>query len=311
VVEAGLWRPVTSCLVVRPLSFLSDYGRDDEFVGVVHGVIAKLAPEVRVIDITHGVPAGDVRSGALALVRAIQYLPEGVALAVVDPGVGTARRAIAAETAWCQFVGPDNGLLTPAVAIVEGAHRVVSIENPELVIPASGSTFEGRDRFAPAAALLASGDAGLDDLGPEIDPGSLTPLLLPLPEREGGVVRGEAWWVDTFGNVQTNVSAEDLTEIGLDGDGAVPRRRARGAVGLRLRRCRAGRGTAPCRLVRVVGAGGARRPRRSRARAGRPDGSVVQRLRSWTATTAPAMAITTSRARITKVVAGRTGKRIR
>jgi S-adenosyl-L-methionine hydrolase (adenosine-forming) len=214
--------------VVRPVSFLSDYGRDDEFVGVVHGVIAKLAPEVRVIDITHGVPAGDVRSGALALVRAIQYLPEGVALAVVDPGVGTARRAIAAETGWGHFVGPDNGLLTPAVAIVEGAHRVVSIENPELVIPASGSTFEGRDRFAPAAALLASGDAGLDDLGPEIDPGSLTPLLLPLPEREGGVVRGEAWWVDTFGNVQTNVSPEDLTEIGL-GPGAMVTVRFHGA----------------------------------------------------------------------------------
>ena len=106
--------------------------------------------------------------------RAIQYLPEGVALAVVDPGVGTARRAIAAETSWGHFVGPDNGLLSPAVAIVEGAQRVVSIENPELVIPSAGATFEGRDRFAPAAALLASGEARIDDLGPDIDPGTLT-----------------------------------------------------------------------------------------------------------------------------------------
>ncbi len=201
--------------MVRPLSFLSDYGRDDEFVGVVHGVIAKLAPEVKVIDITHGVSAGDVRSGALALMRAIQYLPEGVALAVVDPGVGTARRAIAAETSWGHFVGPDNGLLSPAVAIVEGAQRVVAIENPELVIPSAGATFEGRDRFAPAAALLASGDARMDDLGPDIEPGTLVPLLLPLPEHEGNTVRGEAWWIDTFGNVQTNVSPEDLAEIGL------------------------------------------------------------------------------------------------
>ena len=102
------------------------------------------------------------------------------------------------------------------MAIVEGAQRVVSIENPELVIPSTGATFEGRDRFAPAAALLASGEARLDDLGPDIDPGTLTPLLLPLPEREGGAVRGEAWWVDTFGNVQTNVSPEDLADIGLE-----------------------------------------------------------------------------------------------
>ena len=214
--------------MVRPLSFLSDYGRDDEFVGVVHGVIAKLAPEVKVIDITHGVPAGDVRSGALTLMRAIQYLPDGVALAVVDPGVGTPRRAIAAETSWGHFVGPDNGLLSPAVAIVEGAHRVVSIENPELVIPSTGATFEGRDRFAPAAALIASGEARLDDLGPDIDPGTLTPLLLPLPEREGGAVRGEAWWVDTFGNVQTNVSPEDLADIGL-GPGSLVTVRFHGA----------------------------------------------------------------------------------
>ena len=93
-----------------PISFLSDFGTDDEFVGVVHGVIARIAPEVRVIDVTHGVPRGDVRAGALSLMRAIQYLPEGVALAVVDPGVGTSRLPIAAETPWGYFVGPDNGL---------------------------------------------------------------------------------------------------------------------------------------------------------------------------------------------------------
>ncbi|MDX1447963.1 MAG: SAM-dependent chlorinase/fluorinase [Acidimicrobiia bacterium] len=114
------------------ISFLSDFGSDDEFVGVVHGVVARLAPEVRVLDVTHSVRRGDVRAGALALTRAIQYLPEGVILAVVDPGVGTERRAIAARTDSGIFVGPDNGVLSPAVAMVGGADMIVSIENPDM-----------------------------------------------------------------------------------------------------------------------------------------------------------------------------------
>jgi S-adenosylmethionine hydrolase len=194
--------------MTAPITFLSDFGLVDEFVGVVHGVIARLAPKTRVIDLTHGIPRGDVRSGALALVRSVQYVPEGVALAVVDPGVGTDRRAIAAETPWGFFVGPDNGLLGPAVALVGGASAIVSIENDELRIPSAGATFHGRDVFAPAAAVLATGDAGLDDLGPRVDPGSVTPLLLPLPEVGEGKVDGEAWWVDTFGNVQTIIGAD-------------------------------------------------------------------------------------------------------
>ena len=103
-----------------PISFLSDYGVADEFVGVVHGVILRIAPQARVIDVTHGVRRGDVRGGALALVRAVQYLPPGVALAVVDPGVGTGRRGVAVATAWGYFIGPDNGLLAPAVAMTGG-----------------------------------------------------------------------------------------------------------------------------------------------------------------------------------------------
>jgi len=198
-----------------PISFLSDFGLHDEFVGVVHGVLAKLAPDSRVIDITHEVPRGNVRSGALALTRAIQYLPEGVCLAVVDPGVGSARRAIAAETPWGFFVGPDNGLLSPAVAMIGGASQIVSIENPEAMIPSPGETFHGRDVFAPAAALLASGDAALGDLGPRIDGDELTPMLLPLSDIAGSSVTGEAWWIDGFGNVQTNISPEDLVEIGI------------------------------------------------------------------------------------------------
>ena len=203
------------------ISFLSDFGHDDEFVGVVHGVVARLAPEVNVIDVTHSVRRGDVRAGALALTRAIQYLPEGVILAVVDPGVGTERRAIAARTAVGVFVGPDNGVLSPAVAMVGGADRIVSIENPEMRIPSAGQTFHGRDVFGPAAALLASGEASLDDCGPTVDPETVTPLLLPLPEVEPGAISAMAWWIDRFGNVQTNVSPEEMALAGITAEATV------------------------------------------------------------------------------------------
>ena len=199
----------------RPITFLSDFGFADEFVGVVHGVMAAIAPGCRIIDLHHQIPAGNVRAGALALMRAIQYMPPGVALAVVDPGVGTDRRAIAVETKWGHLVGPDNGLLSPAAALLGGATAAHSIENPEVLLPGRGVTFEGRDRFAPAAAVLAAGEADLAELGPAADPHSLTPLLLPLAEVEEGRVTGQAWWVDGFGNVQTNISPDDLTEAGI------------------------------------------------------------------------------------------------
>ena len=149
------------------------------------------------------------------LLRAIQYMPPGVLLAVVDPGVGTSRRAIVVETGWGYMVGPDNGLLSPAVALVGGATRAFSIENPDIMLPARGRTFEGRDRFAPAAAVLAAGEADLHEMGPEVDPHTLEPLLLPLSEVSDGEVAGQAWWVDTYGNVQTNISPEDLEEAGM------------------------------------------------------------------------------------------------
>ncbi len=196
------------------VSFLSDFGRADEFVGVVHGVIGRIAPEVRVIDVGHDFPRGDVRTGALALLRSIQYLPSGVALAVIDPGVGTTRRAIAARTEWGVLIGPDNGLLAPATAMVGGADVIVSLENPELRLPSEGDTFHGRDLFAPAAAVIASGQAGIEDLGPVVDPGAVTPLMLPLVEHDEAVVRGEVLWVDHFGNAQTNISPADLELVG-------------------------------------------------------------------------------------------------
>ncbi len=198
-----------------PISFLSDFGRADEFVGVVHGVIARIAPEVRVVDVGHDFPRGDVRAAALGLLRAIQYLPQGVALAVVDPGVGTERRALAARTEWGTLIGPDNGLLAPAVAMVGGADLIVAIENPELRLPAEGATFAGRDLFAPAAAVVASGQAAMEQLGPEVDPNTVVPLMLPLVERDAGTLHGEILWIDHFGNAQTNISPDDLGAAGI------------------------------------------------------------------------------------------------
>lgn len=199
----------------RFVSFLSDYGRTDEFVGVCHGVMLDLAPHLRIVDITHDIPAFDVRAGGLALVRAAQYLPEGVVLAVVDPGVGTERRCIAVEVEHGVLVGPDNGLLAPAVALLGGPRRVVALTNPDYQLPAPGPTFAGRDVMAPAAAHIANGVA-LDELGDEVDPYTLAPGILPLPEVEGTTIRGEVLWVDRFGNCQLNVDADFLRAVGAE-----------------------------------------------------------------------------------------------
>jgi len=205
-----------------PISFLSDFGHEDEFVGVVHGVIARIAPEVRVIDIGHDFPRGDIQAASLALLRAIQYMPDGVALAVVDPGVGTERPAIAARTPWGYFVGPDNGVMAAAVAMVGGADLIVAIENEGYRLPAEGATFHGRDVFGPAAAVLASGEAEIGDLGSEVDPGLVVPMMIPLVEADAfGAVNGEVLWVDHFGNAQTNVTPADLAGIGLEPRGDV------------------------------------------------------------------------------------------
>ena len=196
------------------VSFLSDYGRADEFVGVCHAVILDIEPRARVVDITHDVPAFDVRAGALALVRAVQYLPEGVVLAVVDPGVGGDRRCLAVEVENGYLVGPDNGLLAPAVAMLGGPLRVVELTNTEYQLPSPGPTFAGRDVMAPAAAYLCAGVA-VSALGPEVEPTSLTPAIVPLPgEDDEGRITGEVLWVDGFGNCQLNVAPEQLELAG-------------------------------------------------------------------------------------------------
>lgn len=195
------------------ISFLSDYGHGDEFVGVVHSVIRSIAPGVRVLDITHAIEPYNVRAGGLALARAAQYLVPGVVVAVVDPGVGTARRPIAIEVGGGQsfLVGPDNGLLAPAVALVGGATDAVVLDRPEFQLESPGSTtFDGRDVFAPVAAHLCNG-VPLRQLGTAVDPVQLLPGLLPVSEQmPDGAVKAEVLWVDRFGNAQLNVDPDQL-----------------------------------------------------------------------------------------------------
>ena len=197
------------------ITFLSDYGTRDEFVGVVKSVIRSIAPAVEVIDLTHEIQPYDVRAGALTLGRAAQYLCPGVVLAVVDPGVGTERRAVAVEVGGGQsyLVGPDNGLLASAVAMSGGATAAVELVNPDFQLSAPGPTFAGRDVFAPAAAHLCTG-VPLDAFGPAIDPLALLPGLMPIMREEGDLLVAEVLWVDHYGNLQLNLDPDDLEGFG-------------------------------------------------------------------------------------------------
>ena len=203
------------------VSFLSDYGLVDEFVGVCHAVMLDVTPDLRIVDITHDIAPFDVRAGALALVRAVQYLPDGVVLAVVDPGVATERRCIAVEVDGGFLVGPDNGLLAPSVAMLGGPARIVTLDNPEYQLVAPGPTFAGRDVMAPAAAYLAAG-VPIDALGSPVDAAALAPGLVPLPqEGDDGTISGEVLWVDRFGNCQLNIAPEQLLARGVGPGGFV------------------------------------------------------------------------------------------
>ena len=197
------------------VSFLSDYGTGDEFVGVVKSVIRSIEPAAAVIDITHEIPPHDVRAGGLALARAAQYLVPGVVLAVVDPGVGTTRRAVAVEVGNGQsvLVGPDNGLLAAAVGMVGGADRVIELTNPDYHLPSPGATFDGRDLFAPVAAHLCAG-VDLEEFGDPIEATSLQPGMIPLPFAEGEAVAAQVLWIDRFGNAQLNVGPDDVEHLG-------------------------------------------------------------------------------------------------
>jgi S-adenosylmethionine hydrolase len=202
--------------MTRPIVFCTDYGMADEFVGVCHGVIARIAPEARVIDLTHAVPPQDVLRGALTLGRATPFMPENaVYLAVVDPGVGSERRSIAVRTTRdALLVGPDNGVLSLAWESLGGVAAAVEITDPSVMLAPVSSTFHGRDVFAPAAAHLATG-FGFAELGDAIDPAGLRILEMPGPMIAESVLGARVIGVDGFGNVQLNATASDLAAAGL------------------------------------------------------------------------------------------------
>lgn len=197
------------------LTFLSDYGRVDEFVGVVHSVVRAISPGIAVVDLTHDIAPHDTRAAGLLLARSVQYLCPGVVLAVVDPGVGGGRRGVAVEVGdgASVLVGPDNGLLAPAVAMCGGATRAVELDNADYHFDSPGPTFAGRDVFAPAAAYLCTGVA-LTDLGTEVDPAGLLPGVLPVSHvDDDGDLVAEVLWVDRFGNAQLNVDPLEVDAL--------------------------------------------------------------------------------------------------
>jgi S-adenosylmethionine hydrolase len=196
------------------VTFLSDFGLKDGFVGTCHGVIKRIAPEVQIIDITHGIPPQAVLQGAFVLASTVGYMPVGVHLAIVDPGVGGPRRALALRDAeGRQYVGPDNGLLVPAAsrAGIVAAHEIV---NPEYALGSISRTFHGRDLFSPAAAHLARG-VTLEELGPPLDPDALVRLELPEPRVEDDAIDATVLYVDSFGNIALNLSRDQVEELGI------------------------------------------------------------------------------------------------
>lgn len=202
------------------LTFLTDYGLEDGFVASCHGVAASVAPQLHVIDITHLVPPGDVRRGAAVLAQTVAYLPPAVHVAVVDPGVGTARRGIAVQAGAGIFVGPDNGLLSWAVAAAGADARAFSLTNSELWRHPVSHTFHGRDIFMPVAARLATG-TDLESVGPSVASGELVTLPVPTSRVRDGDVEGEVMTVDRFGNVQLSIASSDLGALGAAPGGAL------------------------------------------------------------------------------------------
>ncbi|HYI75338.1 MAG TPA: SAM-dependent chlorinase/fluorinase [Gaiellaceae bacterium] len=196
------------------ITFLSDFGLKDDFVGTCHGVIKRIAPDAQIIDITHGIPATSILQGALVLANTIGFMPVGVHLAIVDPGVGGPRRPLVLRDADGRvFVGPDNGLLLPAAgrAGIESAHELA---NPEFALESISRTFHGRDLFAPAAAHLAIG-VSLEQLGPPVDPEGLVRLDLPAPAIDGRGIRATFLYVDSFGNIALNLDRDDVESLGI------------------------------------------------------------------------------------------------
>jgi S-adenosylmethionine hydrolase len=195
------------------ISLTTDYGLSDGFVAACHGAIARIAPAVRVIDVTHQVPPADVFRGAAVLAQTVPHLPPSVHVAVVDPGVGTARRGVAIEAARGLLVGPDNGLLPAAAVALGGIRRAVVLDNVEWFADTISPTFHGRDVFAPVAAHLAAG-GDLAAAGADLDPATLVRLPEPVVMVGDGWLEAEVATVDRFGNVQLAAPGETLDRLG-------------------------------------------------------------------------------------------------
>ena len=198
------------------ITLLTDYGSDDDFVGVCHAVIAGIAPEARVVDLSHGIPRHDVRTGAIVLRRSLPYAPAGVHLAVVDPEVGGRRRAVALRTAEEDrlLVGPDNGLLSPAADRFGGVVQAVEISTSPCRLTPVSATFHGRDLFSPVAAHLAAG-TDLAEVGEPLEPAELVRLDLPTGRLEGAEVVAHVLAIDRYGNVTLDAEHAMLARSGL------------------------------------------------------------------------------------------------
>jgi S-adenosyl-L-methionine hydrolase (adenosine-forming) len=197
------------------ITFLTDFGLEDDFVGTCHGVIKRIAPDTQLIDITHGIRPGRILQGALALANALPYMPAGVHLAIVDPGVGSSRRPLALRDAEGRlYVGPDNGLLLPAAERFGGVVEAYELANPAYALDSVSRTFHGRDLFSPAAAHLALGVAP-GELGPPIDEDALVRLELPAPEVGASRIRATVLAVDRFGNIALNLTRDHLDEASI------------------------------------------------------------------------------------------------
>jgi S-adenosylmethionine hydrolase len=198
------------------VTLLTDYGLRDDFVGVCHGVIRQVAPDVQIVDLTHGIPRHGVREGALTLRNGLPYTPPGVHVAVVDPQVGTERRAVALRCAEDDrvLVGPDNGLLALAWERFGGVVEAVDISRSRHRLEPLSATFHGRDVFCPVGAALAAGEP-LADAGEPLDPDELMTFELPEPRVESGVLVAHALTIDGYGNVALNVGHEDALSAGM------------------------------------------------------------------------------------------------
>jgi S-adenosyl-L-methionine hydrolase (adenosine-forming) len=205
----------------RAIVFLSDFGYRNEWVGICHAVMNRIAPASPIVDLSHGVPPLDVRGGAVLLVDSLPYLSaDAILLAIVDPSVGRDRDVAIESNGGRLVVGPDNGLLAPAVEALGGVARAVEITSPDIVLTPISPSFHARDVLAPAAAHLAAG-LDVETLGPALEPATLAQFTIPEPSVEHGKIECEVLDLNRFGNVLLNVRESQLAESGLDETDAI------------------------------------------------------------------------------------------